>query len=211
MILTALGPTVIAVMWVETVIAFIFTALRLYTRKKLVNNIGWDDHLAAASMVLFILYSIFVTASAVNGLGSHLSELTIEQFAKAVKLEIIGQSCNIVAIATSKSSVAVFLMRILVNKWHFAFLWFCIASTVFVCISCIILMFTQCSPVEGIFNPTIPKVCYLNFTADAIFSGSYTAAMDFVLAIFPWFVLWNLNMKRKERLTIAFGLSLGVL
>lgn len=122
--------------------------------------------------VLFILYSIFVTASAVNGLGSHLSELTIEQFAKAVKLEIIGQSCNIVAIATSKSSVAVFLMRILVNKWHFAFLWFCIASTVFVCISCIILMFTQCSPVEGIFNPTIPKVCYLNFTADAIFSGS---------------------------------------
>lgn len=58
MILTALGPTVIAVMWVETVIAFIFTALRLYTRKKLVNNIGWDDHLAAASMVRLSLFLV---------------------------------------------------------------------------------------------------------------------------------------------------------
>ncbi|KAF4627114.1 hypothetical protein G7Y89_g11041 [Cudoniella acicularis] len=34
--------------------------------------------------------------------------------------------------------------------------------------------------------------------------------MDFALAIFPWFILWKLNMKRKERLTIALGLSLGV-
>ncbi|KAL1591368.1 hypothetical protein SLS60_012067 [Paraconiothyrium brasiliense] len=38
----------------------------------------------------------------------------------------------------------------------------------------------------------------------------YTAAVDFALAIFPWFILWQLNMKRKERLTIAFGLSLGI-
>lgn len=35
--------------------------------------------------------------------------------------------------------------------------------------------------------------------------------MDFVLAILPWHVVMGLNMKRKEKLTVAFGLSLGIL
>lgn len=35
--------------------------------------------------------------------------------------------------------------------------------------------------------------------------------MDFVLAILPWHVIMGLNMKRKEKLTVAFGLSLGIL
>lgn len=35
--------------------------------------------------------------------------------------------------------------------------------------------------------------------------------MDFVLAILPWHVIMGLNMKRKEKLTVAIGLSLGVL
>lgn len=35
--------------------------------------------------------------------------------------------------------------------------------------------------------------------------------MDFVLAILPWHIIMGLNMKRKEKLTVAFGLSLGAL
>ncbi|KAK2608331.1 hypothetical protein N8I77_006949 [Diaporthe amygdali] len=34
--------------------------------------------------------------------------------------------------------------------------------------------------------------------------------MDFFLAIFPWFVLWELNMKRREKITVCLSLSLGV-
>lgn len=34
--------------------------------------------------------------------------------------------------------------------------------------------------------------------------------MDFILAILPWPVVMGLNMKRKEKITIACGLSLGV-
>lgn len=35
--------------------------------------------------------------------------------------------------------------------------------------------------------------------------------MDFALAILPCFVIWGLNMKRKEKIVVASGLSLGVL
>lgn len=34
--------------------------------------------------------------------------------------------------------------------------------------------------------------------------------MDFFLAIFPWFVLWDLNMKRREKITVCVSLSLGI-
>lgn len=35
--------------------------------------------------------------------------------------------------------------------------------------------------------------------------------MDFSFAILPWFVVWDLNMKQKEKITVACGLSLGIL
>ncbi|KAF8862786.1 hypothetical protein BDZ45DRAFT_798959 [Acephala macrosclerotiorum] len=204
------GRLVIVVMWVETMIALVFVLARMYTRTRLVRSLGWDDHLTNISMFLFFGYTILCTVAATNGFGNHLTDLGLTQGVKAIKLEIAGQTFNIAAIATSKSSVAVFMLRIVIQKHYYWILWFCILSISFVCASCIIFMYTQCTPLESVFNPTLPHTCYLNFTTNAIFSGSYTAGMDFVLAIFPWFVLWKLNMRRKERLTIALGLSLGV-
>ena len=40
---------------------------------------------------------------------------------------------------------------------------------------------------------------------------AWLAVIDFALAILPWHVIMGLNMRRKEKLTVAFGLSLGVL
>jgi len=77
-------------------------------------------------------------------MGSHAADLGITQTVIAVKWEIAGQAMNIMAIATSKNSVALFLLRIVVKTSHQWVLWFCIASTSFVCASCIIFMFTQC-------------------------------------------------------------------
>ena len=40
---------------------------------------------------------------------------------------------------------------------------------------------------------------------------AWSAAIDFVLAALPWHVVIVLKIKRKEKITIACGLSLGVL
>lgn len=121
---------------------------------------------------LFFGYTIACTVAAYNGFTNHLQDLGLPQAVKAIKWEITGQSFNIAAIGTSKSSVAVFLLRIVTRKDHVLILWFCIASTSFVCASCIVFMFTQCTPIASVFNPSLPHTCYLNFTVNAIFSGS---------------------------------------
>lgn len=42
-LLGGLGPTIITVMWVETLLAFLFIAARVYCRHFLSQSGGWDD------------------------------------------------------------------------------------------------------------------------------------------------------------------------
>lgn len=45
------GPTIIAVMWTETVVALIFVCLRLWTRLRINRVAGWDDYLISLTWV----------------------------------------------------------------------------------------------------------------------------------------------------------------
>lgn len=34
--------------------------------------------------------------------------------------------------------------------------------------------------------------------------------MDFIFALFPWFITWRLNLKRAEKIALCVTLSLGI-
>jgi hypothetical protein len=40
-----------AILWLEVVIFGLFVALRLYTRKEILNSVGTDDYLAVLALV----------------------------------------------------------------------------------------------------------------------------------------------------------------
>jgi len=42
-------------------------------------------------------------------------------------------------------------------------------------------------------------------------SLEYSDAQDFVLALLPWTIVWNVQMQKKEKIGIAVAMSLGVL
>lgn len=39
----------------------------------------------------------------------------------------------------------------------------------------------------------------------------YNIVMDFMFAIFPWFITWPLNLKRGEKIGLCITLSLGMM
>ncbi len=39
----------------------------------------------------------------------------------------------------------------------------------------------------------------------------YSGAMDIVLAILPWKIIWALTMNRKEKVGVMVAMSMGVL
>jgi hypothetical protein len=93
-------------------------------------------------------------------------------YSKAIMWEAIGQGICIMGISVSKASVAIFLLRIVVKKWHVALLWACIASTTILCIITTTLLFVQCKPSAFLWDRTIEGgYCWLNFTRVGLAMG----------------------------------------
>lgn len=200
-----------AVLWVEVVVFAIFVGLRLYTRISILNAVGPDDYLVCAALVLQILYTIFVTVATRYGLGRLFAEVgNPDVYWEAVKYEVFSQVAGIMVIGLGKCAVGIFLLRIVRNKIQIGFIWAFLAGTVFITLFASITVVVQCIPVEKTWNPTAPGNCWLDFSKVGLTVGSWFVVADFSFAILPWFIIWDLNMKRKEKITVACGLSLGV-
>lgn len=101
------------------------------------------------------------------------------------------------------------------------------------CFFCALFDFIRCEPVAHVWDPTVDGTCWIStegFTSlsltvggktqyqhsqldDGLLTGNIvaSASADFVLAVLPWFILWNLQMRRKEKILIASSMSLGFL
>ncbi|KAF4345178.1 sterol regulatory element-binding ECM22 [Fusarium beomiforme] len=206
------GGLLIGVFWAQIALSIGLIGLRIYTRSFIRGSVGWDDVCLIATLVLNTGFTVFTTVAAVHGMGQHYEDLTVPQFAHAMLYILIGQVFVALATGMGKVAVAMFLLRIVMKPWHRWFLWFCTVSMVLMSIFLAVTVFAQCTPAESIWNPELAdqRVCRLSLTVVAITYCSYAAAMDFILAGFPWIALHGLNMKRKERHTICLSLSMGV-
>lgn len=100
-------------------------------------------------------------------------------YSKSIMWEAIGQGICIIGIAASKGSVAIFLLRIVIKRWHIALLWFCIASTTVLCVITTMLLYLQCRPTRFLWDQTVPGgYCWLNFTQVGLTMGGKNCCQD---------------------------------
>ncbi|KAL4736681.1 hypothetical protein BDV11DRAFT_211037 [Aspergillus similis] len=205
------GPTLVGVLWMEVFLSLVILGARYYTRAFILRNLGWDDLLLGITWILMVAFAGLCTASATYGMGVHASDLTIHQTTHGMLLLLAGQSVIALAMGISKCAVSAFLMRIVINKWHKMFLWFWNITIMALSVLLAISVFAQCTPVQSIWDSRIPKdSCPLDLTTIATVMCAWSAVLDFVLALFPWYALWGLNIKQKEKITICMSLSLGI-
>ncbi|CAM1511889.1 Fc.00g094020.m01.CDS01 [Cosmosporella sp. VM-42] len=204
------GPTVNAILWVETVIATAFVVLRIYTRKVILRSLGLDDLFLLITLILLAIYAALISAGTTYGIGQKRADIPPEDYIQAMKYEVIGQGVCIFNIATSKAAVAFFILRIVRETKHRIFIWICVITNSLLASWCTISIFIQCVPVAKVWDNTVPGSCWLDFAKVGITTSAYAVAIDFILAIAPCFILWDLNMKRKDKTLALFGLSLGI-
>lgn len=209
------GPTIIIVLWVESVIACITCALRVHTRTAISKaKFSWDDGLSVASGVVLVGAAATGTWATTVGYGRATEEvgaLDPSLASNALLARIMSQTFMIVGMATSKASVAAFLLRIVAVPWHKFTLWFTMLSLATLCLIINILNFVQCIPPRKTWERTIEGHCWLDITPPSLTLGIYCTIVDFGLALFPWVVVWGLNMPKKDKISIGSALSLGVL
>ncbi|KAJ5747843.1 uncharacterized protein N7511_009539 [Penicillium nucicola] len=208
------APTVKGVMWVMSLIPLLFVAMRLYVRIYLRKVFGWDDGIAIVAICCLIAYAAVCHVAANLGLGQHLL-LVKENPNNLIEVGLlcnIGETLAIMACALGKTSFAVTLLRIVVHRWMVVLLWFVIITMNVVNTLTALFVFLQCKDPRHLWNPTIPSECWPShvFTNFSLFVGAYSGAQDFILALLPWTIVWNLQMKKKEKFGVAFAMSLGI-
>lgn len=111
-----------------------------------------------------------------------------------------------------KLSIAVFLLRIATKK---RYIWTLKISMVIVMLwSIAIFLFNifQCTPVQAQWDFTLTNfycVPGTNFVAAAYSISVMTVITDWMYAIMPIFMIWNVQMTTQKKLTVGFVLGLG--
>jgi hypothetical protein len=158
----------------------------------------------------------FVTYSVLNGEGRHVWYLTPEQISITHKWSLVGQAPVVLSYATSKTSVAILILRFLgrVSFWRRIFLIFVTVIVVIVGILSAVLFFAECTPTRALWEPELKDArCWdLNAFGDFLFfAGCWNIFTDLVLALLPATFIHSLNMPRTKKVALCVLLSLGIL
>ncbi|KAF5660720.1 integral membrane protein pth11 [Fusarium denticulatum] len=160
--------------------------------------IGADDYLVISALVFQIIYSAFVTAGTKYGLGRRFADIgNPDAYFRVVEPEIYSQMAGLMVIGLGKCAVESVYMGVS-------------GGNGFITLFSGIVVVVQCDPVQRTWDRRVPGTCWIDFSKVGLTVGSWFVVADFCFAILPWFVTWELNMKRKEKITVACGLSLGI-
>ncbi|KAK3294502.1 uncharacterized protein B0H64DRAFT_188895 [Chaetomium fimeti] len=206
------GPWAIAVMWIVTAVTFIFVILRAYTRIRVVQSYGVDDHVYNFAFFLLVCYTTMTTVSAHYGFGQRVAEIgDLDDLANTILFEAIGQVFAVIGMAVAKWSLGLFLLRLVTQAWHKIAIWVTMGSLMAASISVCFVFWLQCTPPAYLYDRRIPGgYCHINTTPVSFTLCILCVIADFFFALFPWLFLWKLQMNQREKMVIAISLSLGL-
>ncbi|KAL2198442.1 hypothetical protein P885DRAFT_32891 [Corynascus similis CBS 632.67] len=192
--------------------SLLFMALRFWCKMKYNKTIGWDDCILIFGWMFLAVYVSLAIAATRYGLGRHLDSVPSNDVAVAGRLLYVAEFFAILAVAVSKTSFAVTLLRFVLERWHKVLLWGVIASVNLAMWSCAVLLLAQCQPTRKLWNIVLDGSCWPRsvYTAYSVFAGAWSAAMDFILALFPWILIWPMRIRTAEKVGVGIAMSLGV-
>ncbi|KAI3531146.1 hypothetical protein CSPX01_14363 [Colletotrichum filicis] len=120
---------------------------------------------------------------------------------------------NKVALALSKTSFAVTMLRIASGKLK-VFIWFLIISmNAVLATSAVVAWKAACDRPSDSYEAVLPGSCWR--VEDSVImhmvSNAYSALVDFILSLLPWPMIWRLGLKRHEKIGVAVAMSHGVI
>ncbi|KAL5340223.1 hypothetical protein BJX70DRAFT_361843 [Aspergillus crustosus] len=206
---------ILAVSWPLFGICAILTLLRIWVRTHIIRSSwGWDDAFIVLAMLCASTNTALATTSAHYGSGQHAADLSEYQRVQSTKFNWLSQGFHVMSTNWGKVSVALFLLRIIDKVKHHRPV--VLGGIVFLTIVnsvCVFTIYGQCSPTARLWDADVEGTCWEPSVQKnyAFFQGSTSALSDLVLAVYPLFFIWNLQMATKVKVGLGFVLSLGII
>ncbi|KAK4157290.1 hypothetical protein C8A00DRAFT_40266 [Chaetomidium leptoderma] len=196
------APKMIASIWSLVAVATAFLILRIYCRLLKRQSLWWDDAILIASWVCIVIESSLLTHITTLGYGLHIWDFDQRNMQYLTLPMNVAGTLSITAAVWSKTSFGITLLHV-TDGWIKNTTWFCIIS----------MNIAICDPVQKSWDMTVQGSCWdpRVVVYYGMFSGGYSALMDFTLALLPWKFLWGLQMKRKEKIGVGIAMSMGIL
>ncbi|KAH6886810.1 hypothetical protein B0T10DRAFT_490369 [Thelonectria olida] len=205
------GPQLLGVNVFFLVVSLISISLRCYSRIGLVKAFGLDDWLMVVAAVFFTLYNSFSSSGVRYGTGRHSDDLEDEDAKKAMMCWWFCYIFYCLSMIASKLSIGVFLLRITVNKIHTWIIYAAMFCTVVSGICFFFVTMFQCSPIPYFWDKDLPGHCIpiKVVIALAFIYSSFSVISDFIFAVLPGVIVWNLQMHRRAKLALLPLLVMG--
>ncbi|KAI2642564.1 hypothetical protein GGS21DRAFT_178478 [Xylaria nigripes] len=210
------GPELAAVTGAFLGLSAITVLLRCYVRLVVLRIFRPEDYLAAGTLMLFIAYTAVVSLSIEYGAGKHTVDVPKENIPKVLEMRWVGEIIYVATAATLKLTVGVFLLRICSQMWHKVTIWIVLVVCVVFNTCYFFLAAFQCRPVryfwEQYTNASLNGSCLsFEFTTSLTYTFSgINAAGDWFLALLPVALVRNLELGRRQKISIAGILAIGI-
>ncbi|KAK7981482.1 hypothetical protein PG988_003720 [Apiospora saccharicola] len=203
------APLVKGVALVCMLVLTFITSLRLYTRRVIVQTIGFDDYLAVAAWLSVMIVGILYMVHTNYGLGSHIWEpMDPERLMTSLQLVFVeGVLYNISLMAIKITLFAQYYR--LISRTEYRIPCLVLASLVVTwCLGMVLIVVFGCYPVQAAWDFTIvEKDCTTASHGIVIGVGNITT--DFILILLPMPIVWRLEMKKSEKLVILGIFGIG--
>ncbi|PSN59575.1 hypothetical protein BS50DRAFT_614559 [Corynespora cassiicola Philippines] len=171
---------------------------------------GMDDYLMVVGIVLFSVMASLCIVCCYYGSGQLARYLPTLAMAKGIKLFYIAEYFYAVSAMFIKISVAVTLLRIAEARQLFGWaLWILIGMTVIAALVFCIGIANTCHPISTLWGES-NGTCDLQLNTNvSLFFSVIEIVTDFSFSIMLAILLWNVQMKRKVKASVAVMLALA--
>ncbi|KAM7218457.1 hypothetical protein V8F06_006221 [Rhypophila decipiens] len=198
--------TITMIVWVLVSGMFVFA--RLATRYRLgLDRLSYDDWILLSAWIFAVIKGVLTTVSFFpmyqgwSVMGYYMSPDPDLHFRIALFFGALEE-------ALVRSVVIAFLYRLAMNKWHRRVLIIVLIPTI--CLSVLMAIMYLELFVRFTWNPFNPNIRDVSTYPSWVYF-SWSVFTDFFCALFPWFMLRNVRMKRSRKLLICGSLSLTLL
>ncbi|KAL4930977.1 uncharacterized protein BDV17DRAFT_29813 [Aspergillus undulatus] len=216
----AISPSALyATIWVEYGICTVVMVLRGYSQFFVLCKFTADDFVMLGAYIIQGVASGLVTTSTYYGLGSSITSLNLAAIKNVLKYAMISQPFGVIAPLLGRISFMLFLLNSVItmktmHNLRRKLLWCLIGLQIPINIIPCILQFTQCNPVDALWDPlqlmlkcqgarVVQKFGY--------FQGAFNALTDLILILIGLAVIISLKMRRSNKLVLCGILSLSLL
>ncbi|KAK3681816.1 hypothetical protein B0T22DRAFT_349428, partial [Podospora appendiculata] len=202
------SATVIGVVAFCLFFSTLMVGLRLWTRKKIIDQLGIDDYACVAALLVTYGSGIAIAHMTQYGLGKHVYIMDLQNIPLYLRDFYISIVFYCAALFTIKMTFLFQYYRVLgIQKMRMVY----IGAMVVVGgwgLSQLLVGIFICSPIEGFWDSTVPAKCIPNIPQWYI-NAAGNIITDVAVFVLPLPAIWKLKMRRQYKFLLLGVFCLG--